>query len=301
MCENLAPVEGWLVKGRDFVGFVKGCLHPLPKLFITLRIIHGKKTWSPLPTTKQLPQGLQLVDHECLGGRPALLANPDMVRLVSPVDVAVGVGRECNTPLCQAAIELAEYLQGTGCVGLTGSLAYNATSAHDIDVVVYSREPARVYERLRRLRSENLTEPLRGIGKSWSRRDTVLHRAIMGRRLAMGLFKGFEYNVKIVPCLQPEECRPIRYLGHVTLEGVLTPVSSYTIPAIYTLEVQGQEYHAGDVRCRRLTLYSLRLRYTEIPRAIVRVRGALEIWDGENCVVVPDVGGWVEVTEILEV
>jgi hypothetical protein len=113
-------------------------------------------------------------------------------------------------------------------------------------------------------------------------------------RVLQGLYKGFEYNVKIVVCRKPTPCKPVKYLGKVIIKGILEPLVAFTQPATYKLIIEDYEAPVRMKEIRYILLYTLRLRYTEIPQIRVEVKGDLEIWPGGIFVVVPDVGGYIK-------
>jgi hypothetical protein len=295
MCENLGPVEGWILQADGTVSFVKGCQHPLPRLFVTLRLLGGRKLWSPLPPVEELPAAYRVEESRCLGGQPALTADPARARLLSPLE-AVAAVKACSRSICRAALELLELLATSGedCIGVTGGLAYSAGSANDIDLVVYTSKPGRVYQLLIDLRAEGRTKPLTRLGHGWGRYDVLLHEATRTVRVLQGLYGGFEYNVKIVACRKPVRCKPISHLGSVKARGWLEPLSPFTVPATYRLLVESYEGPPLSLEPSSLLVYTLRLRYTEIPRLRVEVKGSLELWPGRVAVLEPDRGGYVK-------
>ncbi|KSW11978.1 hypothetical protein CF15_04095 [Pyrodictium occultum] len=291
--EDLGPVEGWIAYTSHTIGFVKGCFQPLPLLFYTPRIVDGRKTWI-LPRTVPPDEGLAAGREPCLGGRETLLLRPGRARLESPVAAAKRL-RSCSTRLCRAALQLLDELRAyTELAGVTGGLAYNPAGAGDIDIVVYGTGIEEVYKLLQDLRIEGVTRPYHGRGHGWSRADMELNRAIAGDRVLIGYMGGFEYNVKLVPCRRPARCTPIRILAEGALvRGVLRPVSPYTVPALYKLELE-KPLRLGLGSYNWIYLLTHRLRYTEMPRGLrVEVLGDIEHFEG-SVRLVPDHGGYVK-------
>ncbi len=288
-----AAVEGWLFRsaGGRLIGFVKGCMHPLPELFAVPRLIEGRKTWrleEALRMAARLGAGFRVAPSPCLGGRVAGLVDPARAELVAPWEAARRL-RSCSTGLCRAALELLESLASAtrrGLVGVSGGLAYGAPAAGDIDLVVYgSGDVERVYRLLGELRGEGVTSPAPPRGHGWSRSDERLARSVQGARLLVGVYRGYEYNVRLVHCTRPSRCAPTRLLGAVELEGQICGGTGFTLPVFYTLCLRG-----GGVAL----VASWRLRYTELPPGMsVRVAGEVEEWCGGLRVVVPDHGGYI--------
>lgn len=291
---SLGPVEGWLVVSKAFTGFVKGCFHPLPRLRFIPRIVSGAKTWSPVKAINMLRAvDPGLVGRDPCTGHDVPLLDPNKaggnVRLVSPLDAAAALAR-CSLPICRAALDLLELLRGEGVrlVGVTGGLAYDPASAGDIDLVVYGqRQVDLAYQALARLRAEEVTEEAPPGGHGWSVLDRELALAARGR-LLLGLYRGFEYSIRLVPCTMPTACTRIRVRGMARLRGRLCGGVAYTTPAFYRL-------CSSDSGVADVVVVTYRLRYMELPEGIpVEVYGRLEEWCGGGLYVVPDIGGYVK-------
>lgn len=280
---GLGPVEGWLVRTGDVVGFVKGCFHPLPRLVYTPRLLHGRKTWAPRP--QAVAAMTRCFDF------PVPVADPEAADLVSPLEAAENLMRGgCSTRACRAGRLLVSLLEAAvGEVGVTGGLAYSPRSAGDVDLVVYGwRAAKRAYEALRELRERGITEPHLAGGHGWSRSDEALHSRLAARRLLFGRLNGVEYNVRLVPCTRPAPCTRVRSLGRGRAAGVVCSAVGYTTPAHYRV-CGGQ----GAV-----LVVTHRLRYMEIPvGSRVEVEGSLQEVCGMR-VLTPDHGGWVSVTAL---
>ncbi|ABM80710.1 hypothetical protein [Hyperthermus butylicus] len=301
MREALGPVEAWLIRTRYTIGFVKGCFHPLPRLFYVPRIVEGSKTWRE-PWRLALKDPDVMVGSEpCLGGRAVPTADPLHVKMVSPVD-AVRSLTVCERPLCRAALELLEYLESGGAdyVGVTGGLAYNPDSASDIDLVVYgAKNTEKAYRILEELRAEGVTAPLHGLGHGWTHDDWVLHQKLAPQRLLMGLFRGYEYNVRLVDCTTPAPCKPLIVRGRLRVTGRIIGGSPTTTPAIYILSLF-KPVQCGKVLARVLHVETFRLRYTEIPvKAVIEAWGVLEEREPGFCVLVPDWRGGIKLVSGL--
>ena len=283
-------MEGWLVEAPGAVGFIKGCHHPLPRLFFVPRLVAGRKSWDWRGLLRLLRSAhwAGVEASPCLGGLEAAVIDRGAsgVRLVPPWE-AVERLQGCGSRVCRAALTLLEYIHSAGveAAGVTGGLAYNPRGAGDADLVVYGAgEAGRVYKLLRDLREEGVTEPFRGRGHGWSRRDETLGAALAEHRLLIGLLGGVEYNVRLVACKAPGPCWPIRVVGEAVVEATVCGGLAYTTPSIYRL-----------CGARASFMMSYRLRYAEIPvGARIRAAGRLE----EHCpgllVLNPDHGGWVE-------
>ena len=287
---RLGPVEGWLVRSSTFIGFIKGCFHPLPRLRFIPRLVSGVKTWDAGRAVKLLENtNPGLVDEDpCTGHRVALVdPGREGVELVSPLAAAAAL-EGCRLPICRAALELLTALRdgGVGLVGVTGGLAYDPRKASDIDVVVYGQEHVdTAYQVLAELRREGVTGEAPPRGHGWTALDRELALAARGR-LLLGLYKGYEYNVRLVPCTRPAACTRVHGLGMVRLKGRICGGVNYTTPAFYRL------CSAADSVVAVVVTY--RLRYMELPDGLpVEVYGRLEEWCGGGRYVVPDMGGYV--------
>lgn len=298
--EKPGPVEGWIIHTRHSVGFVKGCLHPLPLLYYVPRIVHNTKSWDYTSSIYMLERYEPELIHDdhCLGGRhPAINPSSPTVRLQPPYDAYTRVKRTCiSSRVCQTALELIEYITSSISdpiyAGFTGGLAYNPENASDIDIVVYGFSNAyRVYKLLRDLRSEGVLKPFIGVGHAWSESDKMLHSMLATRRLLFGLYKEYEYNVKLVSCVKPGKCFHIRKSGKVCVIGRVCRAYPFTIPAVYVL-CSSRE---------RVTVLTHRLRFLEIPlNAVVEVCGIVEFWPGRRRIIVPDHGGYIAVVGAVD-
>ena len=296
MAGDVGAVEGWLFRARGVVGFVKGCLHPLPRLFVVLRLVEGRKTWSPLPQHVPGAPGLRVEESRCLGGRRALVLEPRAVgvQLVAPWDAARRL-RGCGSRTCRAAMDLLEHLSSAignaGVAGVTGGLAYAPSKAGDVDLVVYGgRAVERAYRALVDMREEGVTSPMPPRGHEWSRYDVELARHLNRSRVLLGVYRGVEYNVRLVPCTAPSRCTPARILGEARIVGDVCGSAGFTTPAFYTLCSKDRPV---------IHVATWRLRYTEIPvGARVEAWGSLEEWCGGLRVLVPDHGGGMRLVRL---
>jgi len=271
------PVEGWLVKSRGLVGFVKGCYHPLPGYILTPRVLDGMKTWRRVEAGATLTRCFDFPVH---------VSYPEKARFYSPVELLRRL-RSCGSAICRAAVTLAEYLAsaaGPDHVGVTGGLAYSPTDASDIDLVVYGlNETMEAYRALSDLRAEGRTHPYGGQGHAWSKEDVDLHEKLARERLLFGRFMGYEYNVRLVPCVVPSPCTRVVTLGEAKISGRICSSLSFTTPTHYLLCG-----HSGAVH-----IVTHRLRYTELPLgALVEVKGKRQLVCGREALT-PDHGGWV--------
>ncbi len=260
------PVEGWIILRGDSVYVVKGCFHPLPRLFVVPR----RGSCTPLR-------------EACLGYRAVCTVDARGSRLLDPVDVFARLRSVCSHTSCPrivvAALELCEELASAGAlVGITGSIAYSG-DGRDIDLVVYGQRGCEVaYRRLLELRMEGVAQPLEGElalaeakQHGWSGL-LELHKLIARQRLLYGVYKGYVYTIRMVPCLSPARCTPMkarRFRGYVLIEDV---VSGFTTPAYYVARIL-----SGELAGLRVTALTYRLRLTELPRGtILEVEGYLE-------------------------
>jgi len=274
-------VEAWLVKASDFIGFVKGCNHPLPEYIVVPRIVKGSKTWSAVHP--RLAKETPCFDF------PVSVAGPS-ARFLSPVDAAQRLRRNCASGVCRAALELLDALAsavGWDSVGVTGSLAYSPEQADDIDIVVYGYgKVLEAYRVLAELRGSGLTRPYLGRGHAWSREDRLLHAKLARKRLLFGVFQGYEYNVRLVTCTSPAPCTRVRSLGHIEVRGRLCSALGFTTPAHYMLCTTGGH---------RVHIVTYRLRYSELPLGVMlEVRGLRQELCGRE-LVTPDHGGYIRI------
>jgi len=299
LCQDLAPVDSWLVKLDNIIGFVKGCFQPLPGYFIVPRIVFGKKTWSLRGAISH--RGVRFMKHECIGGRSSYIAYPGPAHFISPIDSAEVLREKCGSALCRAALELLEHIVSiTDLVGVTGGLAYNPLGASDIDIVAYGPRIEEVYKALRDLRLDGITSPFTGRGHGWRDSDHILNSLIREQRYLLGYYKGFEYNIRLIYCTKPARCNPIRLLGRVKLEAEVISAIGFSTPSLYVLKPKriyaGDEKIIGEIaRAQLLQMLTYRLRYAEIPvRTVILVEGELESHE-EVPRIVPDHGGSVSI------
>ena len=262
--------------------------------------MRGSKTWTE-PWRLALRDPDIIVRAEpCLGGRAVPTVDPSRARIVSPIDIAKSLA-SCKKPLCRAALELLEYLTSGGVdyVGVTGGLAYNPSTANDIDLVVYgARNTEKAYALLRELRAEGATGPLLSPGHGWANSDWDLHQRLARQRLLMGMYKGYEYNIRLVDCTVPAPCRPHMLRGRARVIGRILGGSTFTTPALYILSLF-EPVSCNKTPVRMLYVESFRLRYTEIPLgAVIEAWGVLEERKPGFCVLVPDWEGGIKLVKL---
>ncbi|NPA05444.1 MAG: hypothetical protein GXO09_05060 [Crenarchaeota archaeon] len=262
-------MEGWLLVGVEGdVYIVKGDEEPFPLVYAVPRLIGGVKIHAePQEVCSYMPCSRD----PCLEGASAPLLNPSRYTLVDPFEALERLPPE--TPLARAARRLAdEFLERGFMVGLTGSLAYNPGSAHDIDLIVYG-DADDAYEVLLELRRRNTTtnpyEP-------W--------------RLLEGVYMGLPYSIRLMRRRAPRRCMRGRVTGRICVEGSVAYSDAYATPAIY--EVRTPQEASFLVK-------TYRMRYSEIPAGSrVRVCGHLEEYEGFE-ILVPDRGGYISVLDIV--
>ena len=278
----MGPIEGWLiVDGNRVLGYVKGCQHPLPYLFVAPR---RSGSWYVVRETR------------CFLGLVTPISKPKPHMLASPFEAATRLRKACRekrSKWCLTVLGFLEELEssiGSG-IGVTGSAAYYFEEAGDIDIVVYgSRAGRRAYSVLREMREQGKTTPFKSIGKNWSKKDVELHKRLAEKRLLQGYYKDIPYTIRIVACKKPAPCIPVRVKNIVRVRARIADSSlSYFTPAYYLLE----EVH-GDVELDRLVMLTHRIRYQELPNNTrIEVLGLIE----EHCSMVyaltPDHNGYV--------
>ncbi len=277
---NYGPVEGWVVKTKSLVGIVKGCEHPLPYLHYVPRLVGGAKYHvNPNYVCRLVP----CTPSPCLKGLKAPLIDSRSIAFIDPVSATKELDKYCNGGVvCRTAASLVEELVSAGLdlVGVTGGLIYSPRQTRDIDIVVYDN-PDKAYAVLRKLRRDGVTTPLdKIIDESWVSTDKSLHRLFADRRLLYGLYNDVPYSIRLVSCQKPIMCRRgiIRGMGRFT--GILRWVKPYTTPAYYILETNDDKF----------LVYTLRLRYTELPNGFkVVIEGNIEEYCGLR-IIVPDHG-----------
>lgn len=281
---GLGPVEGWLLKAPDLIGFVKGCFHPLPGLFYVPRVLGGEKIW----LREAAGYGLR---NRCFDF-PVPVAHPgEGYTLVSPVEAAAALRGKCSSRVCRAALLLLDELgsaAGFDRVGVTGGLAYSPLNASDADLVVYGfRAAVEAYRRLLELREEGVTKPYYGSGHGWTGADSLLHKVLAAKRLLFGRLSGVEYNVRLVACERPSPCSRVLSLGSAAVRARICGGVGFTTPTLYRL--------CGSPAAQLLA--SHRLRYTEIPLgAVIEAKGRIEEICGMRALV-PDHGGYVRILD----
>ncbi|RUM47605.1 MAG: hypothetical protein DSY37_01880 [Hyperthermus sp.] len=288
---RVGPVEGWMVRTRSTIGFVKGCLHPLPYLYYVPRVIAGIKLYDEpgITSAVKFAEPELIREDPCLGLRTTLVHIKE-AGFTTPWDAARRLLKTCKRRICQTALSLIEQIENANprvLVGVTGSLAYNPTEAEDIDIVAYSQpsELQDVYRLLAELREEGYLKPYHGEGHQWSSSDKELNLRLSEKRVLLGIVDSFEYNVKLVACLAPARCVRLRRIGETVWRGRVCTSINYTIPSLYVICNGG----------RRVNMLTYRIRYTEIPAGVdIEVRGWLEEWCSGLKVLVPDHGGHVK-------
>ncbi|BEP17093.1 hypothetical protein PYJP_04450 [Pyrofollis japonicus] len=300
MCKNLGPVDSWIVKLSNAIGFVKGCFHPLPFLFFVPRYVEGMKIWSIADALSKLrPDEVLIKRCRCLGHRKALFVDSRRVSIISPLEAVKGL-KECSTAICKAARDLVEYISTvTDLVGITGGLAYNPRTASDIDVVVFGSRIDDVYKLLVEMRKEGITKPYSGTGHAWSHEDMKLHNLLSRRRVLIGMYNGFEYNVRLIYCCRPAHCTPFKLLGEAEIRARILSSTNYSTPSIYLLSVvsiKGKYWE--NILPNKLYMLTYRIRYMEIPNnAVIDIMGSLEEQEG-LIRIVPDHDGFVKLVSM---
>jgi len=230
----------------------------------------------------------------CLGGKKVYVLDTSMAELYSPLELIERV-ESCKEKICSIAREFVEHLPSSDKIGVSGRLSYDPSNARDIDIVVYGqRAGEEVYRALVDLRDDKVTEPFYGVGRCWSKSDVSLNKLVAEGRVVFGLFRGVEYNVRIVPCICPQKCIPRRIAGRRSIVGVIEDNKlSFMTPAYYVVKLHRQVV-VGGLKTRRIFLVTYRLKYSELPLGLeVEVEGDIELFES-TISIVPDHSGYVK-------
>ena len=262
-------LEGELVEYRGAIWIVKGFQHPpgyvvaYPRYdALTLRKLEG---WR-----------VEKLVRESMGMWRCIELELPMV----PLDEARFIQPQSSDPVLEEFRRLiADYASiDRDQVLPTGSLALGVESDDpDIDLVIYCWRAERVYgalEELARLgivRSMGLSE----LESEWRRKHLGMsfevYRRLREGSLLQGVFRGRRYSIRIVPWERGVEgcVDPVRRGGarRMVIE-IVEPVSPYTTPAIYEVEVVGEGLRA--------TMMSFRMLFTELARG-TRIAGVMEV------------------------
>lgn len=278
--------DSWLVfdvQGH-FVGYVKGCFHPLPRLFVTVRRFSSIVRYGREP---------------CLGGSEAATVDPytGYVKIVKPPSPRLL--KDCNTRLCRAAYDLFILISSAvdeEFIRVTGSLAVDPYKASDIDLVVYGcSETYRAYKLLIDLRRDGITRPYKGVGRGWNSKDIGLHQGLRTERVLLGLFKGIPYSLRLVDCIRAWRCTPFRVIGRcIKVRGRIERAMAYTTPSYYLVVLHEPLILGDNVVLKTLLIITHRLKFMEIPEnTLIEVQGVLEEVDKSLYRLSPDHGGYI--------
>ena len=293
MCKSIKclygdAIEGWIARtATGTIGFIKGCFQPDNNMYyFSPRIVH-------IDDIKK-DQAVFYRRDACLGGKKVYMLDARRAELYSPIELKKKL-KSCRRKICVDAREFIEYLPGDDRIGVSGRLGYDPENAHDIDIIVYGqREGEKVYKALIDLREDKVTEPFYGVGRGWSKYDAYLNKLVAERRVIFGLFRGVEYNVRIVPCVCPQKCIPRRTISRIATIGVLVDNRlSFTTPAYYIVRLD-REVRVGRFRIEWIFLVTYRLKYSDLPAGLaVEIEGDLELFESLVSIV-PDHRGYVK-------
>lgn len=267
-------VDGYIVsvKGEDYLWMIKDCYHP-SKYYIALpRYGPRGEKFKILSDAWRIAEAKGYIVYDyCLGRLVPAIPRIIVDRVLSPYEWKPVVGDQIDSIAYKFRETISHYANmPLEDIGVTGSLLARTLipgiSPEDIDIVVSGIDEAvRVYNALQKMRAEGVTKPI-----PYSIRPPdaeVLDRTsrirLMRKRILEGLFNGYHYSIRLIPCRAPTGCtykiRVIsRWSGVVEIVEQLSPfISPYT----YSIRVIATSRHNPKPQL----LISTRIRFSEIP------------------------------------
>ncbi len=274
------PIEGWIVRtiynGVPVYWKISGYRHygryrvAIPYRYGSRRIPPEQYDRLPLPGLTHL---------ECIG-RKAYLVDVKHATIYSPEAVLKqrirdlgSKGKVVNLLLESGVVEW---------IGLTGSWAlFMETMESDIDLLVYTRSPDKLYKILYEEALDGGISPCRG------RYNTGLSY-IHGFRLLDACYKGIKYTLRLLIRLEDEDCccKTIYRVGSIrgSME-ILYAISPYTVPATYAVYIRG---------LGRVILETWHSRYQELSPGAYKASLDVFYDKSRGIIVSPDLGGSIE-------
>ncbi len=164
-------------------------------------------------------------------------------------------------------------------VGLTGSWALNReTSESDIDLLVYTSKPRKLYEEIIKLKTEGFISQCRSpeimynkVGSSWIVEDYIKNRVLES------CYKGYPYTLRILRFADEKPCseflEPLGKISHMIV-NIESSEEGYLVPARYKVRVlKGPSwlFRLERVYGLNIVLESWRTRYQELREGIYEV------------------------------
>jgi len=249
---------------------LKGCYHPLDGYVAIPRVFEGIKL-------KTLRKSLEVVRKYYRHFLRYVEVIGDLVPVV-PLDYVVKYldslsfkPQETHSELLNNALDLLELLKGCGLTcGLSGSLLGGYSGAgSDIDLTCLEGgiTTCDVYECLKMLREENVLKPmdltsaLREVYEIKELLNVDTHVTFLRGRLTQGMFKGFNYTLRVVNC-----GREANVLGpyDLTVKSevlIRTLTTDYRTPSVYEVQLLKPK----NPLVKRAFLHTYRVRLTELP------------------------------------
>lgn len=235
----------------------------------------------------------------CIQRRAPLVEKRRILAVYTPWRIAAVRWERIPEPVRRLALEA-----GADMIGLTGSYSIGCERADsDVDLVLYSRDPIDIAERLRdaaRRRIIKQCSPERVLSKRRGRPDYSVSLKHITASRTESCVEGVPYTLRILRSPEGRPCEALSskrvYAGKARLFAVLhsRDPDRILIPARYELE---------PVRARpswiigeRVILESFRTRYSDIESGRYYIEGEIFIEDDGTVTVSPDIWGgvWLE-------
>jgi len=284
-------IDGWLIRASLYglVDFwlVKGYVHPEDSV-VAVPYRH-----------RSLIVAYRLRFLPCIGREVPLVRRSEIVDYVDPTSAF----RVRRRDLPESILELIDILNPE-VVGLTGSWALlSERPRSDVDLIVYDKDPLRLYRALVELRDENKIsqcrsweEMRRKISSTW-----ILTEYLRGRLLE-SCYRGSPYTLRILRRTEPLPCRgSLHPPGRAERLKVFIRSSeeSFLVPARYPVTLlEGPAWLLSYVNEKntRVSHETWRTRYQTLKEGIYIVENSLLVSGESEVIIAVDPQGRVEKT-----
>ena len=283
-------VDGYIVsvRGDDYLWMIKDCYHP-PKYYIAvprygprgekLKIL--RDSWEIAEA-----RGYIIYDY-CLGKLVPAIPRILVDQVLSPYEWKPAVGDQIDNVAMKFREIISHYANvSLEEIGITGSLLARklvpGLMPEDIDIVVSGiSEAVKVYKALQKMRAEGVTRPIPYTIRPPDAEvlDRKSRIRLMRKRLLEGIFEGYHYSIRLIPCKTTTNCiHKIRLLSRWNgVIEIVEQLSPYISPYTYSIRVVA----TSERNPRPQLLVSTRIRFSEIPVGTrLYVEGDLEYNEG---------------------
>jgi hypothetical protein len=281
-------IDGWMIKisraGDITVWLVKGYIQPENYV---VAVPYKDRGLKEVPLS-YLP---------CIGREVPLIPRKDIVYEINPFSVF----RIRRNELPKSIIEFFDIIN-VDMIGITGSWALFSEKKHsDVDIIVYTDKPRRLYNTLNELKKDGLIRQCRSYGQMISKvKSHWIVNEYIKNRVLESCYKGVPYTLRILRTLEEVPCsHVVEPLGKVreVVVRLKDVEEAYLIPARYEVNpLKGPSWLLRLSKGLRVFLETWRTRYQELKEGIYRLLDVVVLKEGNEVVLAVDPQGRIEKT-----